>query len=52
MDLTYTKEYLEFEKNVEDFCLNYKDINIVNTPIRGSKKSISRHETYTEPEVG
>lgn len=44
MDLTYTKEYLEFEKNVEDFCLNYKDINIVNTPIRGSKKSISRPE--------
>ena len=44
MDLTYTQEYLEFEKNVEDFCLNYKDINIVNTPIRGSKKSISRPE--------
>ena len=44
MDLTYTKEYLEFEKNVEDFCLNYKDINIVNTPTKGSKKSISRAE--------
>ena len=44
MDLTYTKEYLEFEKNVEDFCLNYKDINIVNTPTEGSKKSISRAE--------
>ena len=44
MDLTYTQEYLEFEKNVEDFCLNYKDINIVNTPTEGSKKSISRAE--------
>lgn len=44
MDLTYTKEYLEFEKKVEDFCLNYKDINIVNTPTEGSKKSISRAE--------
>ena len=44
MDLTYTKEYLEFEKNVEDFCLNYKDINIVNTPSERSKKSISRAE--------
>ena len=44
MDLTYTKEYLEFEKKVEDFCLNYKDINIVNTPSEGSKKSISRAE--------
>ena len=44
MDLTYTKEYLEFEKKVEDFCLNYKDINIVNTPTEGSKKSISRVE--------
>jgi alkylation response protein AidB-like acyl-CoA dehydrogenase len=44
MDLTYTKEYLEFEKKVEDFCLNYKDINIVNTPTEGSKQSISRAE--------
>ena len=44
MDLTYTQEYLEFEKNVEDFCLNYKDINIVNTPTEGSKKSITREE--------
>lgn len=44
MDLTYTKEYLEFEKKVEDFCLNYKDINIVNTPRERSKKSISRAE--------
>ena len=44
MDLTYTQEYLEFEKNVEDFCLNYKDINIVNTPSERSKKSISRAE--------
>ncbi len=44
MDLTYTKEYLEFEKKVEDFCLNYKDINIVNTPSERSKKSISRAE--------
>ena len=44
MDLSYTKEYLEFEKNVEDFCLNYKDINIVNTPTEGSKKSITRAE--------
>jgi len=44
MDLTYTKEYLEFEKKVEDFCLNYKDINIVNTATEGSKKSISRAE--------
>lgn len=44
MDLTYTQEYLEFEKKVEDFCLNYKDINIVNTPTEGSKKSISRAE--------
>ena len=44
MDLTYTKEYLEFEKKVEDFCLHYKDINIVNTPTEGSKKSISRAE--------
>ena len=44
MDLTYTKEYLEFEKKVEDFCLNYKDINIVNTPTERSKKSISRAE--------
>jgi alkylation response protein AidB-like acyl-CoA dehydrogenase len=44
MDLTYTKEYLEFEKDVEDFCLNYKDINILNTPTEGSKKSISRAE--------
>ena len=42
MDLTYTQEYLEFEKKVEDFCLNYKDINIVNTPTEVSKKSISR----------
>ena len=44
MDLTYTKEYLEFEKKVEDFCLNYKDINIVNTPSERSKKSLSRAE--------
>ena len=44
MDLTYTQEYLEFEKKVEDFCLNYKDINIANTPTEGSKKSISRAE--------
>ena len=44
MDLTYTKEYLEFEKKVEDFCLNYKDINIVNTPTERSKKSLSRAE--------
>ena len=44
MDLTYTQEYLEFEKNVEDFCLNYKDINIVKTPTEGSKKSITREE--------
>jgi len=44
MDLTYTREYLEFEKEVEDFCLNYKDINIVNTSTEGSKKSISRAE--------
>jgi len=44
MDLTYTKEYLEFEKKVEDFCLNYKDINIVNTPRERSKKSLSRAE--------
>lgn len=44
MDLTYTKEYLKFEKKVEDFCLNYKDINIVNTPSERSKKSISRAE--------
>ena len=44
MDLTYTQEYLEFEKKVEDFCLNYKDINIVNTPTEGSKKSITRAE--------
>ena len=44
MDLTYTKEYLEFEKKVEDFCLNFKNINIVNTPTEGSKKSISRAE--------
>ena len=44
MDLTYTKEYLDFEKNVEEFCLNYKDINIVNNSAEGSKKSISRAE--------
>jgi alkylation response protein AidB-like acyl-CoA dehydrogenase len=44
MDLTYTQKYLEFEKNVEDFCLNYKDINIVNTSTKGSKKSITRAE--------
>ena len=44
MDLTYTQEYLEFEKNVKDFCLNYKDINIVNTSTKGSKKSITRAE--------
>ena len=44
MDLTYTQEYLEFEKNVEDFCLNYRDINIVNTSTKGSKKSITRAE--------
>lgn len=44
MDLTYTKEYLEFEKKVEDFCLNYKDINIVNAPSEKSKKSLSRAE--------
>ena len=44
MDLTYTKEYLEFEKKVEDFCLNYKDINIVNTPSERSKKSLIRAE--------
>ena len=44
MDLTYTKEYLEFEKKVEDFCLNYKDINIVNIPSERSKKSLSRAE--------
>jgi len=44
MDLTYTKEYLEFEKKVEDFCLNYKDINIVNAPSERSKKSLSRAE--------
>jgi alkylation response protein AidB-like acyl-CoA dehydrogenase len=44
MDLTYTKEYLEFEKKVEDFCLNYKNINIVNTPSERSKKSLSRTE--------
>lgn len=44
MDLTYTQEYLEFEKKVEDFCLNYKDINIVNTPSERSKKSLSRAE--------
>ena len=44
MDLTYTKEYLDFEKNVEEFCLNYKDINILNNSAEGSKKSISRAE--------
>jgi alkylation response protein AidB-like acyl-CoA dehydrogenase len=44
MDLTYTKEYLDFEKNVEEFCLNYKDINIVNNSAEGSKKSIRRAE--------
>jgi len=44
VDLTYTKEYLDFEKNVEEFCLNYKDINIVNNSAEGSKKSISRAE--------
>ena len=44
MDLTYTQEYLDFEKNVEEFCLNYKDINIVNNSAEGSKKSISRAE--------
>ena len=44
MDLTYTKEYLDFEKNVEEFCRNYKDINIVNNSAEGSKKSISRAE--------
>lgn len=44
MDLTYTKEYLDFEKNVGEFCLNYKDINIVNNSAEGSKKSISRAE--------
>ena len=44
MDLTFTQEYLEFEKKVEDFCLNYKNINIVNTPTEGSKKSITRAE--------
>lgn len=44
MELTYTKEYLEFEKKVEDFCHNYKDINIVNTPSERSKKSLSRAE--------
>ena len=37
MDLTYTQEYLEFEKKVEDFCLNYKDINIANTLLRDLK---------------
>jgi len=44
VDLTYTKEYLDFKKNVEEFCLNYKDINIVNNSAEGSKKSISRAE--------
>jgi alkylation response protein AidB-like acyl-CoA dehydrogenase len=44
VDLTYTKEYLDFEKNVEEFCLNYKDINIVNNSAEGSKKSIRRAE--------
>jgi len=44
MNYLLRKKYLDFEKNVEEFCLNYKDINIVNNSAEGSKKSISRAE--------